>query len=70
MNHPNDHFPMNFPILSGKNYDNWCKQMKVVFCSQDMWNLVTEGVPTIGARATEEEKTAHKEVKKRDYKAL
>ncbi|MCI69146.1 hypothetical protein A2U01_0090407, partial [Trifolium medium] len=34
------------------------------------WNLVTEGVPTIGARATDEEKTAHKEVKKRDFKAL
>ncbi|MCI24580.1 hypothetical protein A2U01_0045765, partial [Trifolium medium] len=38
--------------------------------SQDMWNLVTEGVPSIGARATEEEKATHKETKKRDFKAL
>ncbi|XP_045809881.1 uncharacterized protein LOC123904237 [Trifolium pratense] len=70
MNHPNGHFPMNLPILTSKNYDNWCKQMKVVFCSQDMWNLVTVGMPTIGARATDEEKETHKETKKRDYKAL
>ncbi|MCI50259.1 hypothetical protein A2U01_0071503, partial [Trifolium medium] len=67
MNHPNGHFPMNLPIPNGKNYDNWCKQMKVVFCAQDMWNLVTGGVPSIGARATDDEKETHKETKKRDY---
>jgi hypothetical protein len=39
---------MNLPILTEKNYDNWCKQMKVVCRFQDMWNLVIEGVPTIG----------------------
>jgi hypothetical protein len=65
--HPNGHFPANLPILSGKNYDNWCKQMKAVFCYQDLWNLVTEGVPSIGARATDEEKAAHKELKKKVY---
>ncbi|MCI82866.1 hypothetical protein A2U01_0104140, partial [Trifolium medium] len=59
---------MNLPILNNKNYDNWCKQMKVVFCAQDMRNLVTGGVPTIGARSTDEEKEAHKEIKKRDFK--
>ena len=61
---------MNLPILSEKNYDNWCKQMKVVFRFQEMWNLVTEGVPTLGARATDEDKESNKELKKRDYKAL
>ncbi|GAU38708.1 hypothetical protein TSUD_396360 [Trifolium subterraneum] len=69
-NHSNGHFPMNLPILTGKNYDNWCKQMKVVFRFQEMWNLVTEGVPTLGARATDEDKESNKELKKRDYKAL
>jgi hypothetical protein len=44
--------------------------MKVVFRYQDMWNLVSEGLPTIGARATYEEKVAHIELKKRNYKAL
>ncbi|GAU30941.1 hypothetical protein TSUD_143890 [Trifolium subterraneum] len=65
--HPNGHFPMNLPIL---NYDNWVKQMKVVFLYQDMWGIVTEGVPALGARASEENKEANKELKKRDYKAL
>ncbi|MCI40598.1 hypothetical protein A2U01_0061831, partial [Trifolium medium] len=68
--HPNGHFQMNFPILNNKNYDNWCKQMKVVFSFQEMWNLVTEGVPKIGARATNEEKTTNKELKKKDFKAF
>ncbi|GAU32011.1 hypothetical protein TSUD_158010 [Trifolium subterraneum] len=69
-NHSNDHFLMNLPILTGKNYDNWCKQMKVVFRFQEMWNLVTKGVPTLGARATDEDKESNKELKKRDYKTL
>jgi hypothetical protein len=68
--HPNGHFPATLPILNSKNYDNWCKQMKVVFCYQDLWNLVTEGVSSIEDNATEEEKTAHKELKKKDFKAL
>ena len=68
--HPNGHFPATLPILNSKNYDNWCKQMKVVFCYQDLWNLVTEGVSSIRANATDEEKTAHKELKKKDFKAL
>ncbi|PNX78604.1 hypothetical protein L195_g034582 [Trifolium pratense] len=63
--HPNGHFLANLPILNGKNYDNWCKQMKVVFCYQDLWSLVTEGITPIGARATDEEKTSHKELKKK-----
>jgi hypothetical protein len=44
--------------------------MNVVFCYQDQWNLVTKGVPSIGVRATDEEKAAHKELKKKDFKAL
>jgi hypothetical protein len=35
-----------------------------------MWNLVSNGVPTIGARASDEEKTANNELKKKDYKVL
>jgi len=68
--HNNGNFPANLPILNGKNYDNWCKQMKVVFGFQDVWDLVENGLEPIGARATEEQQTAHKEKKKRDFKAL
>ncbi|GAU36961.1 hypothetical protein TSUD_57390 [Trifolium subterraneum] len=35
-----------------------------------MWGIVTEGVPTLGARASEEDKESNKELKKIDYKAL
>ncbi|GAU23070.1 hypothetical protein TSUD_183690 [Trifolium subterraneum] len=69
--HPNGHFPMNLPLLTGnKNYDNWVKQMKVVFLYQDMWGIVTEGVHVLGAHASEEDKESNKELKKRNYKAL
>ncbi|MCI57850.1 hypothetical protein A2U01_0079101 [Trifolium medium] len=32
----NGAFPGNLPILNVKNYDSWCKQMKVVFGFQDV----------------------------------
>jgi hypothetical protein len=40
----NGAFPGNLPILNDKNYDSWCKQMKVVFRFQDVWELVQGGV--------------------------
>ena len=69
-NHPNGHFPANLLILKNNNYENWCKQIKVVFCYQDLWDLVKEGVATLAEAATDQEKAAHKELKKKDYKAL
>lgn len=58
--HTNGHFPSNLPILNGNTYDNWCKQMKVVFCNQDVWDLVKNGVTPIGENAMDEQKAAHK----------
>ncbi|GAU11617.1 hypothetical protein TSUD_346090 [Trifolium subterraneum] len=63
-------FPGNLPILNGKNYDTWCKQMKLVFGFQDVWDLVQSGVEPITDASTDVEKTAFKELKKKDYKAL
>ncbi|GAU31479.1 hypothetical protein TSUD_386430 [Trifolium subterraneum] len=57
----NGAFPENVPILNGKNYDTWCKQMKVVFGFQDVWDLVQSGVEPI---------TDASKLKKKDYKAL
>ncbi|KAL3753692.1 hypothetical protein ACJRO7_001003 [Eucalyptus globulus] len=34
---------MQLPKLNGKNYNNWSVQMKVLFRSQDLWNLVENG---------------------------
>ena len=69
-NHPNEHFPANLSILKNNNYENWCKQIKIVFCYQDLWDLVKEGVTTLAENATDQERVAHKELKKKDYKAL
>lgn len=44
--------------------------MKVVLCYQDLWDLVKNGVTPIGKNATDEQKVAHKDLKKKDYKAL
>ena len=52
------------------NYQNWCKQMKIVFCCQDLWNLVKEGLESLEENATEEKEVAHKELKKKNYKTL
>ncbi|GAU43218.1 hypothetical protein TSUD_301050 [Trifolium subterraneum] len=66
----NGAFPGNVPILNGKNYDTWCKQMKVVFGFQDVWDLVQSGVEPITDASSSTEKATFKELKKKDYKAL
>ncbi|GAU26253.1 hypothetical protein TSUD_224440 [Trifolium subterraneum] len=66
----NGAFPGNLLILNGKNYDTWCKQMKVVFGFQDVWDLVQSGVEPITDTSTDVEKATFKELKKKDYKAL
>lgn len=52
------------------NYENWCKQIKVVYCYQDLGDLVKVGVMPLAENVTDEEKIAHKELKKKYYKAL
>lgn len=70
MNHSNGYFPTNLSILNGKNCEYLCKQMKVVFCYQDLWNLVKNKLTSIGENDTDEQKVAHKDLQKKDYKAL
>ena len=57
-------------ILKNNNYENWYKQIKVVFYYQDLWDLVKEGVTTLAEATIDQEKTAHKELKKKVYKTL
>ena len=68
--HSNGHFPMNLPILTGKNYDNWCKQMKVILCFQGFWDLVKYGLEHLDEDPSDEEETEHRELGKKNYKAL
>ncbi|XP_045802838.1 uncharacterized protein LOC123896506 [Trifolium pratense] len=66
----NGQFPVNLPVLDGKNYDSWSKQMKVLFNYQDVMDQVTNGVDPLTEGATENQRTQHKELKKKDFKAL
>lgn len=45
--HPNGSFPANLLVLNGKNCDNLCKQMEVIFYYQDAWDIVKNGVTPI-----------------------
>lgn len=63
------------PKLNGKNYNNWSVQMKVLFKSQDLWNLVENGyIEVADAEAfnalRKTEKDLLVETRKKDQKAL
>ncbi|KAB2598801.1 hypothetical protein D8674_001721 [Pyrus ussuriensis x Pyrus communis] len=50
------------PIVDGENYEYWSLQMKTLFISQDLWDLVEDVTPEL--------RQALKENRKRDAKAL
>ncbi|CAB4298508.1 unnamed protein product [Prunus armeniaca] len=62
------------PIFNGENYEYWSLQMKTLFISQDLWDLVEDGYKELEknstGKATPESQQALKENKKRDAKAL
>ena len=66
---------LQLPKLNGRNFNNWSVQMKVLFKSQDLWNLVENGYTEV-ANAEEfdalrrEEKESLVESRKKDQKAL
>lgn len=62
--HTNGHFPINLPILNGKNYDNWCKQMNVVLCYQEVWDRVKNGVTPLSDHAIDDQKNAHRKLRR------
>lgn len=66
----NDQFQLNLPIFKGHNYDRWCSQMKVIFIFQDVFEIVNDGVPILQENATEAQRTANRELRKKDAKGL
>jgi hypothetical protein len=44
--------------------------MKVIFMYQDVLEIVNEGVTPLAANATDAQQTAHRDVKKKDGKAM
>ncbi|KAK2358394.1 hypothetical protein QL285_095582 [Trifolium repens] len=58
------------PVFDGKNWNRWMKQMIVLFGAQDVLELVTEGYVLVAADATDAQKLAQKDTKKKDQRAL
>ncbi|KAK2375565.1 hypothetical protein QL285_076452 [Trifolium repens] len=57
-------------VFDGKNWNRWMKQMIVLFGAQDVLELVTEGYVPVAADATDAQKLAQKDTKKKDQRAL
>ena len=70
MTSSNGNFPASMPVLIGKNYDDWCAQMKVIFRFQDVTKVVQERVQEPDKNPTDAKKVAHRDLMKRDAKAL
>ncbi|KAK2405626.1 hypothetical protein QL285_054842 [Trifolium repens] len=58
------------PVFDGKNWNRWMKQMIVLFGAQDVLELVTEGYVPVAADATDAQKLAQKDTKKKNQRAL
>ncbi|XP_035838960.1 uncharacterized protein LOC110901064 [Helianthus annuus] len=58
------------PKFTGQNYYHWHIQIKVLFESQDLWNIIDEGFKELGANPTEEATATYKDAVKKDKRAL
>ncbi|KAI5345643.1 hypothetical protein L3X38_013520 [Prunus dulcis] len=62
------------PIFYGENYEYWSVQMKSLFISQDLWDIVEDGYEeqetSKAGKETQEKQQTYKENKKKDAKAL
>ena len=43
----NGNFPASMPVLVGKNYDDWCAQMKLIFRFQDVIKWCKKGLKNL-----------------------
>ena len=63
-NYGNTNYLATLSILKVDNYENWCKQMKVLFRCQGLWDLVKDRIEVLEENASEEEKKKHIEIEK------
>jgi len=66
----NNSFNTHLPILEGGNSERWSVVMKNLFGAKDLLKIVHIGYDESGGNATEVQRTVHKELKKKDCKAL
>ena len=62
-------FPTNLPVFKGENYQRWVAQMKVIFRFQDVVEILNDGISELEVDATEAQKAAHKDQRKKDGNA-
>ncbi|KAJ0566228.1 putative RNA-directed DNA polymerase [Helianthus annuus] len=58
------------PKLTGQNYYHWHIQIKVLFESQELWNIIDEGIKELGTNPTDEATATYRESVKKDKRAL
>ncbi|GAV74127.1 UBN2 domain-containing protein [Cephalotus follicularis] len=61
---------LSIPVLDGKNYNRWCAQMRVLYDYHELLGVVENGVADLAENATEAQINTHREMKKKDKKAL
>lgn len=66
----NEGITVNLPILSEKNYEKWCKQMKVLSVYHDVLEVTKNRVTILVEGATYAQRSKHYEEKMKNYKAL
>ncbi|KAJ0442660.1 hypothetical protein HanIR_Chr16g0811961 [Helianthus annuus] len=51
----NNSLHFQLPILNGKNYYHWSIKMKVLFQSQDLWNIIQNGYEESSSSSNQKE---------------
>ena len=62
----NNNMSTKLPVFDGKNWNRWMIQMRVLFGAQDVFALVTDGYILVAVDATEEEREAQRNKRKKD----
>ena len=63
-------FNTHLPILEACNWERWSAVLKNLFGAQDLLEIVQNEVGDLTVNATEVQRNAHKDLKKKDCKAL
>ncbi|XP_073224767.1 uncharacterized protein [Cicer arietinum] len=63
-------FPLNLPILDGKNWERWFVSIRSLLGAQELFEIVKDGYEQLGANPTERQQTTFKDCKKRECKTL
>ncbi|RDX90898.1 hypothetical protein CR513_27188, partial [Mucuna pruriens] len=58
------------PVLDGKNFEQWCVKMGVMFGFQEVLETVRNDIQEVEVGAIEVQRVVYMESKKKDYKAL